>query len=508
MANPIAATAIGVGAATGIAAGAGWMSENKRKEDIAKKQNTPKEDNSIWGSIGNAFNPGQLGMGGVSALNKGGSVFSGMVDNNTGTRVSGAGPDTQFLPIEGGGGAVLQKGESVLQVGARERMIKEAGIDPLAYNVGSNANKPRTVAANVLANSYGGLVGFSKGGTIGGVNDPNFWLTAALAGKEAGYIPQGQADVAQSIYNRQKMGIYPGGNDIRKIVTASGQYQPTFTNPGAWNAIKDKNTAIKAVGDPKLVDMAANSISNPSLQRNAASFIGSRSDFMGESQKKNMSPEKGDITRGKKHNFFGWFTDNGYNSRMSTAASSPFTKKTSLTSNQKSTEPTIMDRISGIMSSITRGAYAKPQKKEGGGRVIGESDGMNILGGTADRQLLPLVGGGTVAVQPGEGIVPRDVMQNFGEDNFNRFIAMFDSGRNSNAAKLGYTKPKINVPQPPIRANRGGMAPITLPPISQSSSDMASGGGIKSPSVPQFSAVSSSSHDVRKNHVDIYGIVG
>jgi hypothetical protein len=100
--------------------------------------------------------------------NEEGNVFSGTVDKDTGETVSGAGPDTQFLPIAGGGGAVLQKGETVLQVGARERMIQQAGVDPLAYNVGNNANKPRKINANTLASSNGGLIGLNNGGVLGG----------------------------------------------------------------------------------------------------------------------------------------------------------------------------------------------------------------------------------------------------------------------------------------------------------------------------------------------------
>ena len=69
----------------------------------------------------------------------GGNVFSGLVGRGSGT-TGGAGPDTQFFPVEGGGGAVLQRGESVLQVGARERIMNERGFDPLSYNTGPNAN--------------------------------------------------------------------------------------------------------------------------------------------------------------------------------------------------------------------------------------------------------------------------------------------------------------------------------------------------------------------------------
>jgi len=50
--------------------------------------------------------------------------------------------------------AKLTAGESVLQVGARERQIKSTGIDPLLFNIGPNANKP----------SFEGLPGLGGGG--------------------------------------------------------------------------------------------------------------------------------------------------------------------------------------------------------------------------------------------------------------------------------------------------------------------------------------------------------
>ena len=75
--------------------------------------------------------------------------------------------------------AMLTKDESVLQVGARERMIAETGIDPLSYNTGPDANRPTlgpsmgTGAVNkwgedTLGNMNamgGGLPGLGGGGT-------------------------------------------------------------------------------------------------------------------------------------------------------------------------------------------------------------------------------------------------------------------------------------------------------------------------------------------------------
>jgi len=54
--------------------------------------------------------------------------------------------------------AMLTPGETVLQVGARERMMDMIGIDPLMFNIGPNANKPKV---------RGERQGFSGGGQVG-----------------------------------------------------------------------------------------------------------------------------------------------------------------------------------------------------------------------------------------------------------------------------------------------------------------------------------------------------
>jgi hypothetical protein len=455
----------------------------------------------------------------VEGVNNGGTVFDGIVNRDTGTTVSGAGPDTQFLPVEDGGGAVLQRGEVVLQKGARERMIKEQGIDPLAYNIGSNANKPRNISSNVLGRSYGGLIGLSNGGQIGN-NDPNFWVTAAIAGKEAGHIPQGQADVAQSIYNRTKVNIYPGGRDIKKIITAPGQYQPTFSNPGAWNSIKNKDTATKVVGDSKLINMSENSLLNPTLMRNAASFVGSRTDFMGESQKKNMKPEKGDITRGKRHNFFGWFTENGYNSKLPNPAPSPF-KSSNLVGPKIMGEKKVGSGIPGIPpflynmnnkakgkkdgGSVENNMNNKPRgKKDGGsvennvgGRLIKNNDGIRNPHSASD----PMI----VALRPREYVFTPAAVERIGDGSSEKGAKILDTmlallDRNSKPAKQKY------IPEPPIKNGKGGI--INLPPIKQSSMIGSKGGSSGAGSnIPSFSIISSASQSIRIKNAEIYGII-
>jgi hypothetical protein len=165
--------------------------------------------------------------------------------------------------------------------------------DPLALS-----KRWRDIAYNTGEKS---TASYSAGGSA------DFWKIAAISAKEDTLHSQGQSDVAQTLYNRVAIGSYPGGKDIGSIITAEGQYQPTFGNAMKWKAIRDRKSAIAAVGSSKLIDMAATSISHPTLQREAAKFVAGRTDFQGESQKPYMKP--GDVTRGKNHNFFGWFYD-------------------------------------------------------------------------------------------------------------------------------------------------------------------------------------------------------
>ena len=105
--NPL----IAAGAVTGIAAGAGYMMEQNRMNEIAKKQGTQPEkrgQGNLWNEVGKAFNPGQLGMGGVSitGLRNGGIVPTfeggGTIDDSTGLQITGAGEDTQLIAAKPG----------------------------------------------------------------------------------------------------------------------------------------------------------------------------------------------------------------------------------------------------------------------------------------------------------------------------------------------------------------------------------------------------------------------
>jgi len=136
-----------------------------------------------------------------------------------------------------------------------------------------------------------------------------------------------------------------------------------------------------------------------------------------------------------------------------------------------------------------------PFKRMGGG-LIKENTGMNIPGATADRQL--------AALHPGEYVLPAGTVSKLGVPFIDMMVAMTDY--DSTAAKLG--KKPINRPNitPLSRTGVGGM--ITLPPITQSAGGSMGNGSPGGSKVPSFSAVSPSGGGERAMNASIYGIVG
>ena len=128
---------------------------------------------------------------------------------------------------------------------------------------------------------------------------------------------------------------------------------------------------------------------------------------------------------------------------------------------------------------------------------IFENTGIDIPGGTADRQL--------IKAQPGEYMLPADTVTRLGGPKaIDSIVARTDS--NSTAAKLGtISKPSMAVEQPVMS---DGSDVTTLPPIMSPSGDSgggASGGGGKATTIP---SVSVSSNSTRMNAKSIYGLVG
>jgi GH24 family phage-related lysozyme (muramidase) len=488
--NPV----IAAGAVTGIAAGAGFMMEKNRTDEIAKRQGTTPEkrgQGNWFNEIGKAFNPGQLGMGGVSPMSRGGSVFSGLVDGNTGETVSGAGADTQFLPIEGGGGAVLQRGESVLQVGARERMIRQVGVDPLAYNIGSNANKPRSINPR-------NLIGLSGGGEIGtathhlkqdealssltpGINDftrpgSSKWSKLTTNTPVHSYIDSvGKPTIGwgstyyDSILNGKKPvkkgdKITKGKADNILSTNISNLSKEYSTKIPHWNKMSNNQRA-------GLLVLGYNAPNGP----------------IGAYPKLTNALQQGDIKSAAQNLQRGGPNPERIALERSLLMSGPLNLK-NLVGPKIVGEKKVGSGIPGIPPFLYKG------KKDGG--LLGSSDGTKNPHSASD----PRFG----AFDPNEYLISKSGVRNAGGGSFERGAQFFDNllailDKNSNPAKQG----KYNI-EPPSRRN----SVVTLPTISNTIGGNMGGNmnATKDRVVPGFSAISSVAQETRFRNAEIYGI--
>jgi GH24 family phage-related lysozyme (muramidase) len=536
-ANPkaiAAAALIGGGAylatqVTGQKEAAPVQAENKAKAQTGQGLGIPGTDTPIdrspsVGDMGpttpfgllQGVNTGGIIKPLIQGVSNGGNIFSGLVDKDTGETVSGAGPDTQFLPIDDGGGAVLQRGEVVLQKGARERMIRQAGVDPLAYNIGSNANKPRKINADTLASSYGGLIGLSDGGEIG-------TATHHLKQDEA------LSSLSPGINDMVKPGT-PKWSKVNSNTTVHS-YLDSVKQPTIGWGSTFYDSILSGKKPVRMGDKISKSKADDILNTNVSNLAKEYSTKIPYWDKMNSSQKSGLLVLGYNAPYgpigaYPKLTSALQQGDMRSAAQhlqrgGPNASRIALERNLLLSGPTNLKNLVGpkivgekkvgsgipFVPPVLHHLQQRMQKKQGGGKIVDESAGIKNPHSASDRRMFPITNtSGVAGLQPGEGIVPTDVMRNIGEDGFNRFIAAFETGRNSNAAKMGYTKPKNPNISPPLNS-RGRIAPITLPPITQSagSAPTSSGGGTQ---VPPFSAVSPSAMFVRINNADTYGIVG
>ena len=432
----------------------------------------------------------------------GGTPFSGLVSGTSGIKVSGAGKDTQAFPIMGGGMAILQKGETVLQPGVRETIIKEKGFDVLSYNKGSNANKPINLNSNnITAMNTGGIVGGPK------ISPSDYNALLAISALESDE-PQGRADAAQSIYNRLLAATKYGTNFLQKsntikgLITADQQYQPTFSNAKDWNNINDdlKSAVIAVMNSDKgkrykwsyqdalnQIKATEKALKNPVLQKNAQKFVKGLPSFRGTSQHDFIRKDLGDVVRNKNSNFFTSFgmEDTKYfKERGSIPAPIPsmlVVKPKSIEKPKEKQKPGMLNSLMNFFSNML------PKKKYGG--LIDQKSG-NSLSYAQDNILM--------RAEKGEYVMPRIAVEKIGVRTLDRLSSLDPNFRIRSSS--------IDVPRPLSRSNFGA-APLMLPPINQGGSQGgisgASGNGTQ---VPSFSATPRDT-SVRMSLADLYGIL-
>lgn len=203
----------------------------------------------------------------------------------------------------------------------------------------------------------------------------DFWTLVAIVSREDG-DPQGQADVAQSIYNRAKSKAY-GSSSIRELILRQNQYEPTWQRPKPgeigkpnpeWFQINDAKSAAKASGFSEgAIKSVARNITNPSLQKNAAEFVQGRTDFKGAN-----SRFPGGIQRKPGDNYFGW----QYDYKGTTIASVPNLGVSPGTSSSPSTAKPTPSKISSLpplppTNTLSGGVQSYGAFRKGGRRHAG-----------------------------------------------------------------------------------------------------------------------------------------
>ena len=237
----------------------------------------------------------------------------------------------------------LSDGEIVLTEKARDRAIKETGIDPLKFNEDGSpsANRPK-VKNSIYYAAGGGAIGRDK-------------------------------------YNYSN-------NITNKFIPH--QFSPSF----------NLNSLESFVGSPVNIPSVRSSTKSPVNIPSVSSFVGP---------------------------FVNMFTNNSFsssptnisNSNISNSNISNFNISNSDTYSSMSSDQNVFQRI--INNIIHSGDDMKS-----GSRIIKENTGMDIPGGTADRQRM------SINVQPGEAhvIVPNEVVQRGGLYHIENIINMYDDG--------------------------------------------------------------------------------
>jgi len=500
--NPL----IALGAGVGLSASAGYLNELKYTQETETKDGkvVPKRrSGNLFEEIGRAFNPGQPGASFVSPM---GFAYGGIVTPGTGMTVKGAGVDTQLVPIKDGGSVVLQKGETVLQKGARERMMSATGIDPLLFNIGPNANKPRTIGSKLTAMSTGGIVGGKSPSLLnsharhilnrlirGGLTPTAAAGIVSNIGVESAYTydpntHQGGGGPGRGLVQWEKGGRFDTDNiNLQSFAKSRGK---------SWN---DMNTQIDFILHELNTHPEYKAVKNKINK--SKSISDATGIFLKEYEKAGTPHIEDRLKVGSQLAKSGWLN--------------PPKKKESVKSKNSGFNPLAL--LGGFprpvsaeeMSKPTRPKVApKPQPKpKSQQRAWWDPRGfMGLKKGGFVSGSLPVVGSDPedrhmALLKAGEYIVPKLTVQKLGVNFFDNIVSNTDP--NSNAARVSTISREYDIPMPVSSSGSGG-AFITLPPIMKSA--MADSTETSTTSVPSFSAISPMGNGVRGMLAEIYGI--
>ena len=213
--------------------------------------------------------------------------------------------DLPYAPVLNGGAARISNGQMVLGFFMDGEEAQQPCVLGTITGAVTGSNfvdnlKRAGITLRGIVEDIAGAIGDAVEGIFPDESpasvDKEFWTLVAICSKESLRNDlQGCADVAQSIYNRAASGAYVSST-VSGIILAPNQYAPTKINTSRWHAIKDIKTAAAATGLSESYLMSvAQTLKNPTFQKNSASFIQGRTDFKGGKEPANASYANGSL---------------------------------------------------------------------------------------------------------------------------------------------------------------------------------------------------------------------
>ena len=433
--------------------------------------------------------PSATPYGLLQGVSTGGTIFSGMVTGKDGKKVSGAGKDTQAFPVLGGGIAVLQPGETVLQPGAREAIIKDKGFDVLSYNKGKNANNPVSINANIMGMNTGGIVGGTPRNNTNLLRPQARIIFDRLV--KGGLTPIAAAGIISNIgvetgYTYDPSTHQNEGGPGRGLVQweKGGRFDTDRINLNSFARSRGKPwTDLNTQIDFILHELNTHPEYKKVKERiNKAKDIETSTRIFLTDYEKAGTPHIEDRLKVAKQ-----LVGAGY--LKPSPQSKP--KQPSTSQTKKEQKPGILQPLMNFFGNVKTNIQNVFPKKKYGGLI--ERNSGEMLPYAQDNILM--------RAEKGEYVIPKIATEKVG-------LRVLDA-ISSLDPNFKIKRPDIDINSPrPLSRSSYGSAPITLPPITQGMMEqMSSSPGSGTP-IPVFSAIPASGMDARSALADIYGIVG
>ena len=452
------------------------------------EQVTADDEKGLAGSVFDSINQFLPDFSGIftGKFNKGG-VFSGIVDDNTGTRVSGFGKDTQFLPMANGkSGVVVQPGEIVMNKEQQEKLAADTGVDPREYVPGPKKGK---------------IQKFNTGGIIG--SNPNYKIAHDTISKNFPTAEPYHIAAALGNFETEAPGLKP---NTYQLDDGPGR------GIAQWEIDHDRNkfmgrwpTAEKMYGKG-VINSLRNQLDFMKWEMNTGHILpdgrpnlpygrNAKSAWLGTTNLTDATTEfmLGYEAPGTPH-----YAKRFDNAKQFLDLFQTFKPKQDKKLPKVEELPPVEDVGQREYHKLFDGLKNLLGFKGGG---VKENSGIDIPGATDDRQLMAL------KVQPGEylRVFTKDFVDRGGMHILDQLQSKLDYDSNARKSGIQPLNMKRYIPESPSTSN-GGIQIVNLPTEVISSTQPESSTSREN-NIPEINPISPDSVDTRMSIAKIYGIM-